>query len=384
MPFNTQEIMQEKGLYCGVNPMSHNLILLNREKLMNPSCFILGVPGSGKSFLAKLFIILVVLATTKDQVLIYDPEGEYEALVEALGGVSLPIAAGSSVSLNAMDMAAGYGEKNPVIEKSQFILSLYERISKGEHVGPREKSILDRCVEQVYQQKEKYGILPSLPELRKVLLKQPEPQAQDLALMLELFTEGSLDIFSQPTNINLQNRIISFNTKDMGEELKALGQLVITDQMINRVAVNWEQGIRTHIFLDEFHTLLQHECSADFFDSAYRRFRKRDAWLTSMTQNVEYLLDSVKTRTMLSNSEFIVMLNQSESDRKELAKLLHISEQQLAFVTNAQAGNGLLRVGQSLVPFVSNFPDGGLYRLMTTKLSDMSDNVVNSTSNIIR
>lgn len=370
MPFNTQEIMQEKGLYCGVNPMSHNLILLNREKLMNPSCFILGVPGSGKSFLAKLFIILVVLATTKDQVLIYDPEGEYEALVEALGGVSLPIAAGSSVSLNAMDMAAGYGEKNPVIEKSQFILSLYERISKGEHVGPREKSILDRCVEQVYQQKEKYGILPSLPELRKVLLKQPEPQAQDLALMLELFTEGSLDIFSQPTNINLQNRIISFNTKDMGEELKALGQLVITDQMINRVAVNWEQGIRTHIFLDEFHTLLQHECSADFFDSAYRRFRKRDAWLTSMTQNVEYLLDSVKTRTMLSNSEFIVMLNQSESDRKELAKLLHISEQQLAFVTNAQAGNGLLRVGQSLVPFVSNFPDGGLYRLMTTRPGD--------------
>ena len=367
MPFNTQEIMQERGLYCGVNPMSHNLILLDRGKLMNPSCFILGVPGSGKSFRAKLFIILVVLATTKDQILIYDPEGENEALVEALGGVSLPIAAGSSVNLNAMDMVAGYGEKNPVIDKSQFILSLYERISKGEHVGPREKSILDRCVEQVYKQKEKYGILPSLPELRKILLQQPEQQARDLALMLELFTEGSLNIFSQPTNINLKNRIISFNTRDMGEELKELGQLVITDHMINRVTVNWEQGIRTHIFLDEFHTLLQQEYSANFFDSAYRRFRKRDAWLTSMTQNVEYILDSVKTRTMLSNSEFIVMFNQSEPDRKELAKLLHISEQQLAFVTNAQAGNGLLRVGHSLIPFVSDFPkDSSLYGLMST------------------
>lgn len=185
--------------------------------------------------------------------------------------------------------------------------------------------------------------------------------------MLELFTEGSLNIFSQPTNINLKNRIISFNTRDMGEELKELGQLVITDHMINRVTVNWEQGIRTHIFLDEFHTLLQQEYSANFFDSAYRRFRKRDAWLTSMTQNVEYILDSVKTRTMLSNSEFIVMFNQSEPDRKELAKLLHISEQQLAFVTNAQAGNGLLRVGHSLIPFVSDFPkDSSLYGLMST------------------
>lgn len=370
MPFNTQEIMQDRGLYCGVNPISHNLILLNRENLMNPSCFLLGVPGSGKSFIAKMFIILIVLSTTKDQVLIYDPEGEYEALVEALGGVSLPIAAGSPINLNAMDMVEGYGEKNPVVDKSQFILSLYERINKGEHahVGPREKSILDRCVDQVYKQEKKYGIKPALPELRKILLGQPETQAQDLALMLELFTEGSLDIFSKPTNVDLRNRIISYNTRDMGEELKELGQLVITDQMLNRVTVNWENGIRTHIFLDEYHTLLQHEYSANFFDSAYRRFRKRDAWLSSMTQNVEYILDSVKSRTMLSNSEFIVMLNQSEPDRKELAELLHISERQMHFVTNAQSGNGLLRIGSALIPFVNQFPkDTRLYRLMTTK-----------------
>lgn len=372
IPFRTQEVMDKAGIYCGVNAISHNLILVNRNKLLNPSAFILGVPGSGKSMTTKMFILLLALTTTKDQILIYDPEGEYEALVSALGGINLPISAGSAIHLNAMDMASGYGDKNPVIDKSQFILSLYERITDDSYnLGPKEKSILDRCVERVYRKQKEKGLIPSFHVLRGILQEQPEPEAQDLALMLELFTDGTLNIFSYPTNVEIQNRIVCFNTKDMGEELKDLGQLIITDHMINCVSKNWENGVRTHIFLDEFHTLLQHKFSANFFDSAYRRFRKRNAWVTSLTQNVEYVLASLTARTMLSNSEYIIMLNQSASDREQLAELLHISDEQMNYITNSRAGNGLAKVGSALVPFLNQLPrDTEIYRLMTTKPED--------------
>ena len=368
IPFRTQEVMDKGGIYCGINAISHNLILVNRGLLLNPSAFILGVPGSGKSMLTKMFILLIILSTSKDQVLVYDPEGEYEPLVQALGGVSLPICAGSDIHLNAMDMVKGYGDKNPVVDKSQFVLSLYERITDDRYViGPKEKSILDRCVERVYSRKRQYEI-PTFFTLRRVLQEQDEPEAKDLALMLELFTDGTLNNFSHPTNIETENRLISFNTRGMVEDMKDLGQLVITDHMINRVSQNWENGVRTHIFLDEFHTLLQHKYSANFFDSAYRRFRKRNAWTTSLTQNVEYVLDSLTARTMLSNSEFIVMLNQAASDRAKLAKLLNISNEQMSYVTNADAGCGLIRYGSALVPFINRFPrDTKLYALMTTK-----------------
>ena len=351
IPFRTQEVMDKGGIYCGINAISHNLILVNRGLLLNPSAFILGVPGSGKSMLTKMFILLIILSTSKDQVLVYDPEGEYEPLVQALGGVSLPICAGSDIHLNAMDMVKGYGDKNPVVDKSQFVLSLYERITDDRYViGPKEKSILDRCVERVYSN---------------------EPEAKDLALMLELFTDGTLNNFSHPTNIETENRLISFNTRGMVEDMKDLGQLVITDHMINRVSQNWENGVRTHIFLDEFHTLLQHKYSANFFDSAYRRFRKRNAWTTSLTQNVEYVLDSLTARTMLSNSEFIVMLNQSASDREQLAELLHISGEQMKYITNARAGNGLARIGSALVPFYNQMSKNSeIYKLMSTKPED--------------
>ena len=201
-----------------------------------------------------------------------------------------------------------------------------------------------------------------------MLEAQPEPEAKELALMLELFTDGSLDTFSYPTNVDVHNRIISFNARDIGDQLKGVGQLMITDHLLNRVCANWEQGIRTHIFLDEFHTLLESPYSASFFDSAFRRFRKRNAWVNAITQNVEYVLESTTARTMLSNSEFVVMLNQSASDRNSLAELFHISDEQLSYITNAQAGNGLLRIGSALVPFVNQFPrNTELYQLMTTK-----------------
>lgn len=370
MPFRAQEVLDAGGIYIGVNAISHNLILVNRDNLLNPSAFVLGVPGSGKSMLTKLLIVLIALSTD-DHILIYDPEGEYQLLVEALYGIVLTFSAGGQVHLNAMDMVKGYGEKDPIIDKSQFILSLFERISDHQAIGPKEKSILDRCVARVYQEGKKSGIVPSFFQLRRILLEQTEPEAQELALMLELFTDGTLDIFAHPSNVDITNRIICFNTRDMTEDLKAVGQLVITDHMINRVATNWENGIRTHIFLDEFHTLLEHRYSENFFDSAYRRFRKRNAWVTSLTQNVEYVLDSTKARTMLSNSEFILMLNQAASDRDRLAELLHISQEQLNYVTNARAGNGLAKVGSSLVPFLNPFPkDTELYRLMTTKPSE--------------
>lgn len=370
MPFRAQEVLDAGGIYIGVNAISHNLILVNRDNLLNPSAFVLGVPGSGKSMLTKLLIVLIALSTD-DHILIYDPEGEYQLLVEALYGIVLTFSAGGQVHLNAMDMVKGYGEKDPIIDKSQFILSLFERISDHQAIGPKEKSILDRCVARVYQEGKKNGIVPSFFQLRRILLEQTEPEAQELALMLELFTDGTLDIFAHPSNVDISNRIICFNTRDMTEDLKAVGQLVITDHMINRVATNWENGIRTHIFLDEFHTLLEHRYSENFFDSAYRRFRKRNAWVTSLTQNVEYVLDSTKARTMLSNSEFILMLNQAASDRDRLAELLHISQEQLNYVTNARAGNGLAKVGSSLVPFLNPFPkDTELYRLMTTKPSE--------------
>lgn len=371
IPFRTQEVMDKGGIYCGINAISHNLILVDRAALLNPSAFILGVPGSGKSMMTKMFILLIILSTTKDQVLVYDPEGEYEPLVQALGGVSLPICAGSEIHLNAMGMVKGYGDKNPIVDKSQFVLSLYERITDGHYViGPKEKSILDRCVEDVYTRKKPYEI-PTFFTLRRLLQEQDEPEAKDLALMLELFTEGSLNNFSHPTNIETENRLICFNTRDMVEDLKDLGQLVITDHMINRVSQNWEKGIRTHLFLDEFHTLLQHKHSANFFDSAYRRFRKRNAWPTSLTQNVEYVLDSLTARTMLSNSEFIIMLNQSASDRERLAELLHISGEQLKHITNARAGNGLARIGSALIPFQNQLSKGTkVYRLMSTKPED--------------
>lgn len=373
IPFRTQEVMDKDGIYCGINAISHNLILVNRGMLLNPSAFILGVPGSGKSMLTKMFILLIILSTTNDQVLIYDPEGEYEPLVNALGGVSLPICAGSEIHLNAMDMVKGYGDKNPIVDKSQFVLSLYERITDETYViGPKEKSILDRCVEAVYTKKKPYEV-PTFFTLRRILQEQDEPEAQDLALMLELFTDGTLNNFSHPTNIETENRLISFNTRDMVEDMKNLGQLVITDHMINRVSQNWERGVRTHLFLDEFHTLLQHKYSANFFDSAYRRFRKRNAWTTSLTQNVEYVLESLKARTMLSNSEFVIMLNQSASDREQLAELMHISEDQLKYITNANAGDGLARIGKALVPFQNQMSKGTeIYRLMSTKPEDFS------------
>lgn len=275
------------------------------------------------------------------------------------------IAAGSPDHINAMD---SYGDGgNPVVDKSEFILSLFEQLDRG-GIGPLQKSIIDRCVDAVYAAYKRGGPVPTLRVLREKLLAQPEEEARDLALALELFTTGSLDAFAHETNVDTQNRIVIYDIMDLGRQLKTMGLLIITDAMLNRVTENWRKGKRTHLFIDEFHVVFQNPYSADFFDSAWRRFRKRGAYPTAITQNVEHLLDSVQASTMLSNSEMLILLNQAPSGWEKLAALLNISPEQTGYITNAPAGCGLLRYGGALVPFKNQFPkDTELYRLMTTK-----------------
>lgn len=371
IPFRVQEIFETGGMFFGQNALSNNLLICNKGKLINPNAFLLGIPGAGKSFLAKLLIAIIILATD-DDVLVCDPEGEYTAIIEALNGEVIKISATSNDHINAMDMVAGYGEgSNPLVEKSQFILSLFEQLD-SHGINAKEKSIIDRCLEEIYTSSKESGKVPTLVDLYDRLLEQDEPIAHDLALSLELFTKGSLNAFAHETNVDVQNRVVSYDIMDLGSQLKTMGLLVITDAMLNRVTENWRKGKRTHIFIDEFHVVFENEHSGQFFNSAWRRFRKRNAFPTAITQNVEYLLDSVLASTMLSNSEMVVMLNQAPSDRLELAKLLNISTEQLSYITNAESGCGLMKYGSSLIPFKNNFPKNTeLYRLMSTKPNEV-------------
>lgn len=370
IPFRAQEVVDEGGIWFGQNAITNNLILCNKEKLMNPNAFQLGVPGSGKSFLTKEQIIFLALATD-DDIIICDPESEYSLLVKELGGEVIQIAARSSNHINALDMNEGYGDSgNPVGDKSQFIMSLFEQLDR-DGIKPIDRSIIDRCVALVYQDYYQSKQIPTLITLRQKLLEQPEMEARSLALKLELFTDGSLDAFAHKTNVNTSSRILSYDIFKLGKQLKTMGLLVITDAMINRVNDNWRKGKRTHIILDEFHVVFENEESASFFNSAWRQFRKRDGYPIGITQNVEYLLDSVQASTMLSNSEFVVMLNQAYQDREKLATLLNISDEQLNYITNAQSGCGLIKYGGNIVPFINHFPKNTeLYKLMTTKPSD--------------
>ena len=366
MPFKVQEIQEPGGIYFGENAISHNLILCNMKNLLNQSMMLLGIPGSGKSFFAKLLIVAIALST-KDDIIILDPEGEYTPLVKALDGAVMCFAVGGSDWLNAMAMEEGYGEGSPVAFKSQFIMSLLKQIDP-DGIRAHHKSIIDRCVALVLQDQKKTGKVPTLCTLREKLLEQPEQEARDLALTMELYTSGSLNIFAHETNVDTKNRIQSYDIHDLGEELKQPGFVTITDAMINRVNYNWAHGKKTHIFVDEFHIAYENEYSGNFFTSAWRQFRKRNAAPCAITQNVEYMLDSVQASTMVSNSEFVVMLNQAESDQERLSKLLNISPEQMSYVNGSEAGCGLMRYGSALVPFVNRFPaNTELYKLITTK-----------------
>ena len=374
MPFRVQEILDENGIYYGQNVISKNMIIADRRQLLNGNSFILGVSGSGKSFAGKNEIVNLMLSSDAD-IIVLDPEREYSPLVRALGGEVIEISASSSNHINAMDMSKEYGEVDPIIEKSQFLQSLCEQIIAGHHFAKGQQSIIDRCTENVYRfykQGDYRGEPPTLQDFRNELLRQPEREAHSLALELELFTRGSLNTFAKQTNVDTKNRLVCYDILELGEQLRAIGMLVILDSILNRIIANRKKGKQTFVFIDEIYILFMHEYSAQFLFKLWKRVRKYGAYCTGLTQNVEDLLQSHTARTMLSNSEFIIMLNQAATDREELAKLLNISDQQLSFIKNVSAGCGLIKVGSSLVPFENNFPKSTkLYKLMTTKPNEI-------------
>jgi type IV secretory pathway VirB4 component len=370
MPFKVQEICHDNGIYYGQNAISNNMIIANRRNLLNGNSFILGVSGSGKSFTGKCEIANLMLDGDSD-IIIIDPEREYAPLVKAMGGEIIDISATSQNHINAMDMNSDYGDgEDPLILKSEFILSLCEQLIGNYSLGAKEKSLIDRCTKNVYRNYRKRGYkgkVPTLKDFRAELLKQEEPEAQDIALAIELFTDGSLNTFAKETNVDVQNRLICYDILDLGKQLLPIGMLVVLDSILNRITENRAKGKNTFIFIDEIYLLFQHEYSANFLFTLWKRVRKYGAFCTGITQNVDDLLQSHTARTMLANSEFVIMLNQAATDRLKLAELLNISDTQLSYITNVEAGRGLMKVGSALVPFVNKFPHNKLYHLMTTK-----------------
>ena len=376
MPFKAQEIRDRGGIYYGQNVISKNLIIADRKQLLNGNGFVLGVSGSGKSFTAKREITALALST-QDDILIIDPESEYRPLVEGLDGEVVEISATSSNHINAMDMEQGYGDgENPMVLKSEFLLSLCEQLVGAGKLSAKEKSIIDRCTAQCYRDYIRNGYqgrTPTLQDFHAELLRQPETEARDVALAMELFTEGSLNTFAKPTNVDTRSRILCYDIRDLGKQLLPVGMLVVLDSIFNRVIRNRKQGRNTWIYIDEIYLLFQHEYSANFLFTLWKRVRKYGACATGLTQNVDDLLQSHTARTMLANSEFLVMLNQASTDRLELARLLNISDNQLSYITNVDFGRGLIKCGSAIVPFMDNFPKHTqLYKLMTTKPSDLA------------
>lgn len=374
MPFRVQEIQDTGGIYCGINAVSKNLLICNRKKLLNPHGFILGVSGSGKSFTMKEFITFIALASN-DDIIIIDAEREYGDLVRALRGTVLEISPNSPHHINPLEITRGYGVgENPVAMKSELLMSICEQQMGEGQLGAFHKSIIDRCTASVYHEFIKSGgkaRQPVLSDWRNEIKRQPEREAQELALASELFVEGSLNMFAHETNVDMESRIIAFDLYEMGDQLKPTALNVTMETIQNRVAANRLRGKYTWVFVDEVYLFFKYYYSAQFLYKAWKRFRKYGAALTAATQNVEECLRSETARLMFANSEFLVLLNQAATDRAELAKLLNISETQMSYVTGAEAGHGLLRIGGAIVPFANEFPrTGELYQLWNTTPTD--------------
>ena len=379
VPFTTQELFQGDGetLYYGLNALSNNLIMVDRKKLKNPNGLILGTPGSGKSFSAKREITNAFLVTN-DDVIICDPEAEYTALVHKFNGQVVKISSSSTNYINPMDININYSEDdNPVALKADFILSLCELIvGSKDGLQPVEKTVIDRCVHQIYQRyfdDPKPENMPILEDLYNALLKQDEKEAHHVATALEIYVKGSLKVFNHRTNVDIQNRLVCYDIKELGNQLKKIGMLVVQDQVWGRVTQNRNAGKSTRYYIDEFHLLLKEEQTATYSIEIWKRFRKWGGIPTGITQNVKDLLRSPEIANILENSDFIYMFNQASEDRTILAQRLNISPHQLSYVTNSGEGEGLLFYGNVILPFVDRFPkDIELYRIMTTKLSEVS------------
>ena len=379
VPFTTQELFQsgDESLYYGLNALSNNLIMVDRKLLKNPNGLILGTPGSGKSFAAKREIANAFLVTD-DDVIISDPEAEYSPLVEKFGGQVIKISPTSTQYINPMDINMNYSDDdNPIALKADFILSLCELIVGGkEGLQPVEKTVIDRCIHQIYHRYfDNPGPenMPLLEDLYNELLKQDEPEARHVATALEIYVCGSLNVFNHRTNVDITNRLVCYDIKDLGKQLKKIGMLVVQDQVWGRVTENRSQGKSTRYYMDEMHLLLREDQTAAYTVEIWKRFRKWGGIPTGITQNVKDLLASKEVENIFENSDFIYMLNQAVGDRQILAKQLNISPHQLSYVTHSGAGEGLIFYGNVILPFVDRFPtDIELYRIMTTKLSEIT------------
>ena len=377
VPFTTQELFQngKEALYCGLNALSNNLIMVDRKLLKNPNGLILGTPGSGKSFAAKREIANVYFVTD-DDIIICDPEAEYGPLVERLHGQVIKISPTSQHYINPMDLNLNYSDdENPLSLKSDFILSLCELIVGGKDgLQPVEKTIIDRCVRMVYRDylnDPKPENMPILEDLYNALRQQEEKEAQYVATALEIYVTGSLNVFNHRTNVDIHSRIVAYDIKELGKQLKKIGMLVVQDQVWNRVTINREAHKATRYYIDEMHLLLKEEQTAAYTVEIYKRFRKWGGIPTGITQNVKDLLASREVENVFENSDYIYMLNQAAGDRQILAKQLNISPHQLSYVTHSGEGEGLLFYGSVILPFVDRFPrDTELYRIMTTKPSE--------------
>lgn len=373
VPFTTQELFSEskEALYCGLNALSNNMIMVDRKMLKNPNGLILGTPGSGKSFAAKREITNAFLVTD-DDIYVCDPEAEYYSLVSELKGQVVRLSPTSKDYLNPLDINLNYSdEENPLALKSDFVLSFCELIIGGKNgLEPIEKTVIDRSVTRIYQKYFENPIpanMPILEDLYNEIKKQPEQEAGRIASALELYVKGSLNVFNHHTNVDISNRIVCFDIKELGKQLKKLGMLVVQDQIWNRVTINRNEHKATRYYCDEFHLLLKDEQTAAYSVEIWKRFRKWGGIPTGITQNVKDLLSSAEIENIFENSDYIYMLNQAQGDREILAKKLGISPQQLSYVTQSGAGEGLLFYGNTIIPFIDRFPkDTKLYRLMTT------------------
>ena len=379
VPFTTCELfMDGEALYYGLNALSNNLIMADRKKLKNPNGLILGTPGSGKSFSAKREITNAFLIT-QDDIAIIDPEAEYLSLVQRLGGQVIDISPTSDQYINPMDLNLNYSDDdNPLTLKSDFILSLMELIVGGKAgLEPVEKTIIDRCVHMVYRdylQDPGPEKMPVLGDLHRLMCQQPEPEAQRLATALEIYVSGSLNVFNHQTNVEIKSRIVCYVTKKLGNQLKKFGMQVVQDQIWGRVSENRDAHKSTRLYIDEGHLLLREEQTAAYTVEIWKRFRKWGGVPTLITQNVKDLLASREITNIFENSDFVYMLNQAGGDRQILAKQLNISPHQLSYVTNSNAGEGLLFYGNVIIPFVDHFPkDTELYRIMTTRPEDLAE-----------
>ena len=370
MPFRVQEIQDPGGLPYGVNAISKNLLICERKRLISPHAFYLGVSGSGKSVAMKSTIENVALASN-DDIIIIDAERESSPITRSLGGTVVEISPRSPHHINPMEVTDGYGDgENPIAMKSELITSILEQQMGVGRVSGSHKSIIDRCTANVYQNyfhSRGKAPMPLLTDWRNEVLKQVDPEAREIALAAELITEGSLNVFAHPGNVDMNSRIITLDLYEMGEQLRPTALVVTLEAIQNRVMENRKRGKYTWVFLDEVYLYFKYHYSGEFLYRAWKRFRKYAGIMTAATQNVEECLKSETARLMLANSEFLLLFNQAATDRAELGKLLHISDTQMGYITNAEPGHGLLKMGGSLVPFNNSIPkDTELYRLMST------------------